>query len=84
MHALLARLRFVIDHRWAPPRMSSYIDSDLKVHQRARMERHVSECRRCRGLLAELELLIAGLHRLPAPAEADATTIVAAVRVRLS
>jgi anti-sigma factor RsiW len=84
MDAFLARLRFAIDHRWAPGRMSAFLDHDLTPHQRTRMERHVGECRRCRSLLSGLQLVVAALHRLPAPSDGDATRIVASVRVHLS
>lgn len=84
MRDLLARLRFATDHRWAPPRMSAFLDHDLTERQRARMERHVSECRRCRSLLTGLELVVAALSRLPPPTDGDAPQIAASVRVRLS
>jgi hypothetical protein len=84
MPDVLARLRFASDHRWAPARMSAFVDQDLTAHQRMRMERHVSECRRCRGLLTGLRLVVAALHRLPSPPDGDVARIAASVRVRLS
>jgi anti-sigma factor RsiW len=84
MEGFLGRLRFASDHRWAPGRMSAFLDQDLTARQRSRMERHVSKCSRCRRLLAGLRLVVAALHRLPAPPDGDATRIAASVRVRLS
>jgi anti-sigma factor RsiW len=84
MHDFLVRMRFASDHRWAPARMSAFLDHDLTARRRTRMERHLSECRRCRSLLTGLQLVVAALHRLPAPQDGDATRIAASVRVRLS
>lgn len=65
--------------------MSDYLDGDLAARGRARMDRHVGECRECRTVLVELRLVIERLHRMPAPADgAGASQIAAAVRVRLS
>jgi anti-sigma factor RsiW len=83
MHAFFAQLRFRADHRWAPPRMSAFLDEDLTVGQRERMERHVGVCPQCRGLLGGLQLVVAALHRLSDPPGGEATRIVAAVRLRL-
>jgi anti-sigma factor RsiW len=83
MPNLLARLRFAIDHRWAPARMSAFLDHDLPGHQRRRMERHVGECRRCRSLLTGLQFVVAALRRLPAPPDGDVARIAASVRVRM-
>jgi anti-sigma factor RsiW len=77
--------RFWRDHRWAPPYMSDYLDGELGARGRARMARHVSECRDCHTLLLGLKLVIDQLHLLPPPAAGGrATQIAAAVRVRLS
>jgi hypothetical protein len=84
MPNVLDRLRFARDHRWAPARMSAFLDHDLTAHQHVRMERHLGECRRCRGLLTGLQLVVAALHRLPSPPDGDVTRITASVRVRLS
>jgi anti-sigma factor RsiW len=85
MTALLFRLRFWRDHRWAPHRMSAYLDGELRVAGRARMERHVGACHECRTTVAALTLVIDALHRLPAPqGGGGATQIAAAVRARLA
>jgi anti-sigma factor RsiW len=85
MREFVLRPRFWRDHRWAPPHMSDYLDEDMPAGRRARMERHVGECRECRTLLVELRLVIDRLHRMPAPTDGGgASQIAAAVRVRLS
>jgi anti-sigma factor RsiW len=85
MDEFVLRLQFRRDHRWAPAHMSEYLDGDLAARGRARMERHVGECRDCRTVLAELRLVVDYLHRLPPPAGGDGPAqIAAAVRVRLT
>lgn len=64
MRRLLDRLRFMRDHRWAPPRMSQYIDGDLDAPARARIERHADECPECDELLRSLRELVAALGRV--------------------
>jgi anti-sigma factor RsiW len=84
MSEFLSRARFARDHRWAPGRMSAYLDGELAPSHRVRMERHVSECVECRRLLAGLHQVVGWLHRLPAPGGgADALQVAAAVRLRL-
>jgi len=85
MSGLLDRERFRRDHRWAPRRMSDYLDGELAPAGRTRMKRHLGECAECRRLLAGLRRTVDGLHRLSAPsAGADALQIAASVRARLS
>jgi anti-sigma factor RsiW len=83
MREIMSELRFRRDHRWAPDRMSAYLDRELSAHRRGRMERHVAECRECRRLAAGLSLVIGALHRLTAPDGGGALRIAASVRVRL-
>jgi anti-sigma factor RsiW len=65
--------------------MSAYLDGELAGRRRNRMERHVGECKECRRVVAGLRLVLASLHRLPAPrGGAGASEIAASVRVRLS
>lgn len=79
------RERFKRDHRWAPGHMSDYLDGELSPSKRRRMEHHLGECEQCRRLLAGLRRTVDALHRLVAPNRgADATTIVASVRARLT
>jgi anti-sigma factor RsiW len=76
--------RFRRDHRWAPGRMSAYLDGELDANRRDRMDRHVSECARCRRLLAGLRLVLDALHRLPAPeGGSDAAQLASSVLARL-
>jgi anti-sigma factor RsiW len=64
--------------------MSDYLDDELALSGRARMERHLGECAECRRLLAGLRRTLDGLHRLAAPsAGVDALQIAASVRARL-
>jgi anti-sigma factor RsiW len=84
MSGLLDRERFKRDHRWAPGRMSDYVDGELAPSGRARMDHHLAECDQCRRLLAGLRRTLDGLHRLAAPdGGADVVQIAASVRVRL-
>ncbi len=84
MHELLARMKFRRDHRWAPDRMSDYLDGELASRRRARMERHVGECVQCRRLIKGLTLLVDALHRLPAPESGrDPVGLAGSVRLRL-
>jgi anti-sigma factor RsiW len=84
MSGLLDREGFRRDHRWAPRRMSDYLDDELALSGRARMERHLGECAECRRLLAGLRRTLDGLHRLATPsAGIDALQIAASVRARL-
>jgi anti-sigma factor RsiW len=80
----MSQLRFGRDHRWAPRRMSAYLDGELAVMPRSRMERHARECPECRRLLAGLRQTMAALHRLASPdGGADPVQVAASVRLRL-
>ena len=84
MSEFMSRERFRRDHRWAPGRMSAYLDGELDANRRLRMERHVRECAECSRLLAGLRLLLEALHRIPAPGGGpDAVQLAGSVRVRL-
>jgi anti-sigma factor RsiW len=84
MGGFLDRQRFRQDHRWAPKRMSDYLDGELATSGRRRMERHLAGCEECRRLLEGLRRTIEGLHRLSAHGGAgDAAAIAASVRARL-
>ncbi len=64
--------------------MSAYLDGELDANRRDRMDRHVSECARCRRLLAGLRLVLDALHRLPAAEGGpDAVQLASSVLVRL-
>jgi anti-sigma factor RsiW len=84
MSTILHRVRFRLDHRWAPAHMSDYLDAELSSERRQRMERHVGECQECHRVLAGLRALLGTLHGLPTPdSELDAQRIAASVRLRL-
>lgn len=77
-------LQFRRDHRWTPPHMSAYLDSDLSVSGRARLERHTGECLGCRQIFEDLQRLLALLQVAPPPEPlADGPVIARAVMQRL-
>jgi anti-sigma factor RsiW len=81
---LLYRVRFMRDHRWAPGRMSEYLDDELSAAERARMKRHARDCPECERVLAGLRVLVHRLAGLAAPdGGVDAVQVAALVRVRL-
>ncbi len=64
--------------------MSAYLDSELAVGARRRLEHHTAECPECRRVLEELQRLLGLLRAAPAPAPiVDAPAIVSAVLRRL-
>lgn len=78
------QLRFRLDHRWTPPHMSAYLDSEIRARARARLERHIAECPECRGILADLRRMLALLHATPEPEPlVDGHAIATAVLRRL-
>jgi anti-sigma factor RsiW len=84
MSNVLHRARFKRDHRWAPRRMSAYLDGELASRSRGRIERHTGECAECRGVLHSLRRMLGLLQGLPqASAGRGAPDIAAAVRARL-
>jgi anti-sigma factor RsiW len=79
-----AQVRFRLDHRWAPDRFSAHLDGELPAPQRGRMARHLGECVECRGVFAELTVVVEALRRLPSARPARTPPqFAAAVRVRL-
>lgn len=52
-------------------RMTDYLDEDLELAERRRVERHVRFCPRCRRVLSNLRVTIDRLAHLDAPAPAD-------------
>jgi anti-sigma factor RsiW len=75
------RVRFTLDHRWVPGRMSDYVDGALALSERRRLEHHTLECPECRGLLRSLQRMLTMLHQLPIPNETR--DVASAVRRRL-
>jgi len=84
MSTLWNKLRFRLDHRWAPPHMSAYLDSELRAQARARLEHHTARCPECRSVLDDLRRMLALLHDAPWPqSAADAPAFATAVLGRL-
>jgi anti-sigma factor RsiW len=84
MRKVLDRVRQKRDHRWAPGHMSDYLDGELDLSRRRRMQRHVKECPECHRVLTMLRRMVGALHRLPPPVGGgDALRIAASVRRRL-
>jgi anti-sigma factor RsiW len=67
MRSLWHKLRFRRDHRWTPPHISAYLDSDLSARARMRLQRHAAECPECRSVVEDLAHLLALLQSAPAP-----------------
>lgn len=73
------------DHRWAPGRMSEYLDGELPMRARNRLERHVDECEECRGILRGLQRMLGSLRAMRPPAgRPDPRQMALRVRERLS
>jgi anti-sigma factor RsiW len=85
MREFTAKLRFRLDHRWAPHHMSEELDGELPARRRGRMARHLGECVECGRLFAGLTLVVDALHRLPAAEDGpDVAQLAASVRIRLN
>lgn len=84
MRESFVRIRFRLDHRWAPDRFSAQLDGELPEPQRRRMARHLGECVECRRAFAGVGAVVEALRRLP-PARPERTPaqLAAAVRLRL-
>ncbi len=63
--------------------MSAYLDGDLRTLGRARLDRHIAECRECRAVLGSLRQMLGVLHRLPPQADTDVPDIAGTVLRRL-
>lgn len=61
---LLAKRRFMRDHRWTDARLSDYLDGELQPDERARVEEHVHWCPDCRRMLESLRRTVRGLMGL--------------------
>lgn len=64
---LLARHRYMREHRFAHAHLSDYLDEELSPRRVARVEQHVGVCPQCRQVVATLRRTLAGLRSL-APA----------------
>jgi len=63
---LLAKRRFMRDHRWTQAHLSDYLDGDLQSGERQRVEEHVHWCPECRRVLESLRRTLKGLMELRA------------------
>ena len=85
MGALIDRLRFALDHRWSPDRMSEYLDAELVGGDRDRLERHVRDCPECDQLLRELRAMVTALGGVRGGAgRGVAAAVLAGVHQRLA
>ena len=85
---MIKRLRFWIDHRWTPGHLSEYVDGELASAGRARIERHVHDCPKCRELLRNLRSILTSLGGLRRstpgePGESIGPVLLVGVRGRL-
>ncbi len=83
MPSLTDRLRFRRDHRWTPKHVSPYLDDELAIGARARLQRHVAACPECRGVLWSLERMLLRLSGMPSPAATEAPDLAERIRGRL-
>ncbi len=85
MKRLLYRLRFRRDHRWVPPHTSEYLDGELGLGERRRVELHAEDCPECRELLRSLRVLVRALGTIRGDeARLVAGIVLASVHGRLS
>lgn len=78
---LLAKRRFMRDHRWTQAHLSDYVDGDLRAGERERVEHHVHWCPECRRVLETLLRTLKGLMELRAmPGESIAPGVIDRLR----
>ncbi len=63
--------------------LSAYLDGEMVVRSRARIQRHVRECPECHGALQSLDRMLGLLQRLPPVSSTETPDIAAAVYRRL-
>lgn len=86
MRTRVNKLTAAIDHRWAQPRLSAYLEGDLTARQYRRVERHAGICPECRKALKQLGTLLRalpGLRGTEPDADSVAERTVEAVRRRI-
>jgi anti-sigma factor RsiW len=76
MTTFLQTTRFRMDHRWAVPRMSQYVDGELPARALARLQGHLADCEECQRVLRGLQQMLGLLHDVP-PVLADETPDIA-------
>jgi putative zinc finger protein len=83
MIKLITHKRFHRDHRWTPEHLSEFVDGDLSLRGRSRLQRHVDNCPDCYRALVTLQRMLDRIHRLPRPDADETPDIAAAVRRQL-
>jgi len=84
MNNVWRQAQFRRDHRWAPLRMSDYLDGELAARGRRRLERHVRDCEECRAVLRGLTQMLEKLHAVHVPGgRPEPRELAARVRERL-
>jgi anti-sigma factor RsiW len=63
---LLARRRYMREHRWTHTHLSDYLDGELGDDERRRIEAHTSICPQCTRVLATLRRTLERLRLLGA------------------
>jgi anti-sigma factor RsiW len=61
----LERRRYMREHRWTHAHLSDYLDDDLTLGERERVEEHVGICPHCRRVLRTLRRTLESLMELP-------------------
>lgn len=61
---LIAKRRFMREHRWTQAHLSEYVDAELAPAKAARVDEHVSICPQCHRVLATLSRTLEGLRLL--------------------
>ena len=75
---VIARMRFMREHRWTHAHLSEHLDGELSADATARVKEHTGVCPECHRVLATLRRTLAGLGQLgaePAPAGVADTVI---------
>ena len=67
---VLAKRRYMREHRWTHAHLSEYLDRELGSDDMARVEDHVGICPHCRRVMATLRRTLEGLRSLPAEPQA--------------
>lgn len=82
--ALAEYLRSKLDHRWSRGRLSDYLDGELRLGERRRLERHADICPECGPALRTLAVVVSELRRLRRPRRASiAPRVVERLRQRV-
>jgi anti-sigma factor RsiW len=66
---ILARRRYMREHRWTHAHLSAYLDEELAPGEVSRVEAHIGICPHCRRVLATLRRTLEGLMSLRAEPE---------------